>query len=397
MKQKKRVVDSCFRSASPEIFVSSAAFFIISLTLFLVGCAPAARTVQPAAGMQDEAVRAEATKQKEAAFATHMKRVAHVFDTAFPLLAEAAALDPSQGVPTCGFFVHNIESYSADFRDAAARYFNVDKQIAVSYVHPQFPAAAAGLRVGDNILSIKGKPLAGATKEELKKILAEMKPVGGNPLDLTIDRNGEVIQMNIEGKSYCSFPVLLFTSDNVNAFSDGKHILLTTGMYRMTQTDEELAFILSHEIAHNLMKHGKQKAEKAAPGTVLDVALAITLGINTRGAFGNMVAAPYSKDFEKEADYVGLYLAARAGYDISEAANFWRRMAVEHPSSIERSYSNTHPTTPERFVAIERTIKEINEKKQLGMPLIPDTKMPGPSAQPPPSSNTESPLHGSDK
>jgi predicted Zn-dependent protease len=128
------------------------------------------------------------------------------------------------------------------------------------------------------------------------------------------------------------------------------------------------------------MKHRKQRDEKAAPGTILDFAIAITLGINTHGTFGNMASAPYSKDFESEADYVGLYLAARAGYDISESANFWRRMAVENPASIEKSYSNTHPSSPERFLAIEKAVNEINGKKQLGMPLVPNIK-PKPAAK----------------
>jgi predicted Zn-dependent protease len=157
----------------------------------------------------------------------------------------------------------------------------------------------------------------------------------------------------------------------------------------MTQSDAELALILSHEIAHNLLGHRRQTAEKAAPGTLLDVAIGLTTGIHTHGAFARMVSEPYSKNFEREADYVGLYLAARAGFDISESANFWRRFSIENPASIERSYSNTHPSSPERFLAIENAVKEINNKKQLGMPLIPDIKI-KPPANPSSSGDSES-------
>lgn len=386
MKEKKRIIDLHFHLVSYVTFVLAAAIFIVPMTSLLSGCAP---TSKPG-GVQDEAVRTEARMQKEAAFATAMKRHDHVYTIAFPLLAEASALNPDEAEPTCGFLIHSLESYRENFREAAVRYWNLDKQIAVRYVAPQFPAASCGLCAGDRITSINGKPVAGATLEDLKKTVAEMKPVEGKPLELAVNRNGEVIQMNIEGKSYCPYPVFLFTSDKINAFSDGKNILLTTGMYRMAQTDEELAVILSHEIAHNLMKHRKQLAEKAAPGTVLDVIVSVALGVSTNGTFGNMVAASYSKDFEREADYVGLYLTARAGYDISDAANLWRRMAIEHPSTIENSYSSSHPSNPERFIAIEKAVKEINEKKQLGVPLVPNIK-PKKFPKSPPSQQTEWP------
>ncbi len=386
MRNKKKKAYLPSHSASLESFLT-VAVSVICVILLVAGCAPT-NTSLSAGGIQDEAVRAEARKQKEAAFAMHMKRQEHAFSIAFPLLAEAAALAPDEGESACGFLIHTIESYREDFREAAAQYYNLDKQVAVRYVHPQFPAAEAGLCVGDKIVSMNGKSLVGITREEYKKIGGELKPVNGKPLELTVNRNGETIPMSIGGKPFCQYPVLLFSHDKINAFSDGKYIILTTGMYRMAQKDEELALVLAHEIAHNFLKHRKQKEQKAAPGTILDFAVAITLGINTHGAIGNMVAAPYSREFEREADYVGLYLAARVGYDISDSANFWRRMAIEDPSSIEKAYSNTHPSSPERYLAIEKAVQEINEKKQLGMPLVPNIK-PKPSATRTSSENSD--------
>jgi membrane-associated protease RseP (regulator of RpoE activity) len=173
-----------------------------------------------------------------------MKRQEHVYRIAYPLLAEAAVLNPDEAELTCGLLVHNIESYREDFREAAGQYYNLDKQIAVRFVHPQFPAACAGVCNGDKIVSINGKAIAGTTQEDLKKVVAELKPAGGKPLDMAVSRNGEVTQLSIEGKSYCPYPVLLFTGDKINAFSDGKYIILTTGIYRMAQTDEERWFYL---------------------------------------------------------------------------------------------------------------------------------------------------------
>jgi predicted Zn-dependent protease len=88
-----------------------------------------------------------------------------------------------------------------------------------------------------------------------------------------------------------------------------------------------------------------------------------------------MGAGVYSKEFEFEADYMGLYLAARANLDIGNAANLWRKMAVTSPGSInEKSYFASHPSSPERFLTMDKTIEEIKAKKASGTPLVPDNK-----------------------
>ena len=76
--------------------------------------------------------------------------------------------------------------------------------------------------------------------------------------------------------------------------------------------------------------------------------------------------------FEQEADYVGMYFMERAGYNSTGVADFWRRYAAESPKSVSKR--TTHPTSPERFIAIERTHREIAHKKAAGQPLIPNLK-----------------------
>lgn len=78
-----------------------------------------------------------------------------------------------------------------------------------------------------------------------------------------------------------------------------------------------------------------------------------------------------SVDFEREADYIGVYFAERAGYDTSNAIELWRNMAVEFSgSAIEKR--NTHPATAERFVYLQKTHDEIKAKRQNNQPLIPE-------------------------
>ncbi|MCM8804868.1 MAG: M48 family metalloprotease, partial [Candidatus Omnitrophica bacterium] len=75
------------------------------------------------------------------------------------------------------------------------------------------------------------------------------------------------------------------------------------------------------------------------------------------------------KEFEKEADYLGTYIAAVSGYDITNAANLWRKMAAEYPGSTKDIFLATHPSSPERYILIEKTVKEIKEKQEKGLPL----------------------------
>jgi predicted Zn-dependent protease len=108
-------------------------------------------------------------------------------------------------------------------------------------------------------------------------------------------------------------------------------------------------------------------------GAVVDVAAA-SQGINTdfasEGAkLGGMV---FSQDFEREADYVGLYVLALAGRPYDAAANLWRQIGAANPNSIK--FATSHPTTAERFVRLDTWRGEISKKIALGQTLQPEMK-----------------------
>jgi len=175
-----------------------------------------------------------------------------------------------------------------------------------------------------------------------------------------------------DSKNGCYFPVKLATDDNLGAYTDGKNIYIHSGMLRFVESDAELAFILAHEISHNVLSHLSKKKGNALLGSALDILLIAATGVNTQGAFGKAGANAYSQGFEAEADYLGLYIAAEAGYDITSAPIFWRRMAIEHPSAIIARYDSTHPSTPERFVGLTSSVNEISDKLASGLVLVPN-------------------------
>ena len=180
-------------------------------------------------------------------------------------------------------------------------------------------------------------------------------------------------------KRSCYYYFDILRNDDLNARADGRSIIVNSGMIRFTENDDELAGILGHELAHNLMAHLDATRNNALAGGVVGLmvdAIAASQGVSTNGDFTRtgMEAGvlSYSIPFEQEADYIGLYIMARAGYNPARAPYLWRRMSLEYPDTIYSA--KTHPSNAARFVALQKTIDEIAYKRKHRLPLLPDVK-----------------------
>ncbi len=166
--------------------------------------------------------------------------------------------------------------------------------------------------------------------------------------------------------------------ETLNAYAGGKVVKITPAMVRFTKDNNELAYIIAHEFAHNMMRHVASKKQNVAAGLLIGVladAVAASQGVQMGGnSFSNIGAQAgvmaYSPAFEQEADYIALYMLARAGYDYEDVPQLWRRMSLNDKKSIY--FGATHPSNAERFVIMKKAIDEINLKKTSGMPLYPE-------------------------
>lgn len=170
----------------------------------------------------------------------------------------------------------------------------------------------------------------------------------------------------------CVYSLELLDNSELNAKADGEKIYINSGMVRFLESDDEIAIVMGHEMAHNMLDHINKKMGSMLLGAIVDGLIQGATGVSTGGAFQNAGAMAYSQEYEEEADYLGLYLASRAGYDIGVAPTLWRRMGIESPGSIAHNYSGTHPSTPERSVALRNAITEIELKKGQGLALLPN-------------------------
>jgi predicted Zn-dependent protease len=156
--------------------------------------------------------------------------------------------------------------------------------------------------------------------------------------------------------------VNLLKSDEVNAFCmPGGRIAFYTGIIdKLRLTDDEIAAVMGHEIAHALREHGRDRQTKATTtGLVTGIGGALAsawLGYDVRGianAGGKLVVLGFSRDEEREADLVGLDIAARSGYDPRAGVALWNKMAALNSSGAPITLLSTHPGGRERIEQIE--------------------------------------------
>ncbi len=163
--------------------------------------------------------------------------------------------------------------------------------------------------------------------------------------------------------------VNVLTSKDINAWCmPGGKIAVYTGLIdRLKLTDDELAAVMGHEIAHALREHarermGRQMATQTATA-VGSIALEIFTGVHIdpqiAGTFTQaMFVLPNSRENEQEADLIGIELAARAGYDPRAAITLWQKMAKDGGGQPPE-WLSTHPSHETRLRELQNDVQKV--------------------------------------
>lgn len=163
----------------------------------------------------------------------------------------------------------------------------------------------------------------------------------------------------------------VFDADGtINAFAlPGGKVGVYSGLLRLAKTDDELAFVMGHEIAHVTSRHGAQRATEE-----LGVALgAVVVSETTKdsknrelilAAYGlgaTTGTLAYSRFHESESDYIGLRFTAYAGYDPRAAVDFWKKMAEASAKSGGKppAFFSTHPSDDKRIADLKARLPEV--------------------------------------
>ncbi len=167
----------------------------------------------------------------------------------------------------------------------------------------------------------------------------------------------------------------LIESDQVNAWCmPGGKVAFYTGIMPICKTDDGIAVVMSHEISHAIAEHGNERMSQSLiaqlGGAGLSVALkeqpqlTQQLAMAAFGAGAQIgVLLPYSRLQESEADELGLYFMAIAGYDPYEAPRFWERMQTNSGGNAPPEFLSTHPAPDTRIKNMEKNIPKALEYK----------------------------------
>ena len=167
----------------------------------------------------------------------------------------------------------------------------------------------------------------------------------------------------------------LVRDKEVNAFCmPGGKIVVYDGLLKLVASDDELAVVLGHEVAHAVAKHSNERMSQQMLASAGGAAVAIGLAASgkstatasvAQGVFGlgaqYGVMLPFSRKHESEADYMGLVLLTMAGYDPDAAVPFWKKMAASGGSKPPAILSS-HPSDAKRIADIQKALPEIKAK-----------------------------------
>jgi hypothetical protein len=259
-----------------------------------------------------------------------------------------------------GFALHDLSQYAAGDRPAVSRAFGLDAGPGVLALADSGPAARAGLRSNDIVLRLDGVALpggnlsSGPSFDRMEQILTMLDDaLADGAVQIGVRRDGTAMTIALQAERGCATRFQLIPSRRLNAAADGRYVQLTSAIADYVTDDQELAAVIAHELAHNVLRHRAR----------LDAA-----GIS-RGFLGNFGRnARLIRETEAEADRLSIYLLDRAGYDPEAAVRFWERFGRRGLNFIG---SPTHGNWRTRVAMLRAEIENVRRARVAGETPMP--------------------------
>lgn len=257
-----------------------------------------------------------------------------------------------------GFAVHDLSQYAGQARRALAA-TPLGQGPAVLALVPGGPVAVAGLRHDDVILAADGVPLPRAPRDvensfaPTERIIAALERAFGDGRATLAVRRGEMEQtIEVPAALGCASRFQVLPSARLAALADGRWVQLTSTIAAFAADDQELAGLIAHELAHNILRHRVRLNEAG-----IDRGLLQHFGRNAR----------LTRQTELEADRFAVYLLARAGFDPRALIRVWNRLAPRTASL----FGGTHPRWRDRIAAVQVEIAEVERLRAAGHDIRP--------------------------
>ena len=238
------------------------------------------------------------------------------------------------------------------------------------------PALADGVEIGKPSVMSKLVP-AKQVESQAQQQYGQLLQQAAGKKALAPDKHPQVVRLRAIAKKLIPFAerfnprakewrweVNLIGSNQINAFCmPGGKIAFYTGILdQLKLTDDEVAMVMGHEIAHALREHARERMAKSMATDVGTTLLGELVGGGRySGLFkmgGNLLTLKFSRSDESEADVVGLDLAARAGFNPRAGITLWQKMsAASQNGNLE--FLSTHPSGDHRIREIEAQLPKV--------------------------------------
>lgn len=267
-----------------------------------------------------------------------------------------------------GITLHSASQYEPAYRAAAMAAFALgDGGPGIQTVARGSPAWTSGIRPGDTLISLAGKEFAPASSParrsgkasyaETDAAMARLETLPpSRPVAIRIRRDGAPIDLALTPAPACASRFELATGNALNANSNGNVVQVFGRLALTFSRDEDLALVMAHELAHNVLGHNQAIRKHRLP---------------TGAAAAFSGKGKILRDFERQADRLGIFMTARAGYAYAHAPEFWRNLSAS--AGLGAWIASSHPTPGNRQANAATVVAEIEALKSRGEPLIPDT------------------------
>jgi hypothetical protein len=259
-----------------------------------------------------------------------------------------------------GFALHGLEQYGPADRKAAASSFRLGSPVGVIAVVADSPADRAGLRADDQLISVNGRKLPSLPTDATTPTNARVKATRNALLAEMAEGEVSLVVARADGERVvrftadvgCRSTIELVPGDVVNASADGQSVIISAGLLERCATDGDLAFVIAHELAHNLLHHpAKLTGVGASEKGLLSTSKPGTAGMRRT---------------EEDADRLGASLAMAAGYDLGSTASFLRSLPDQGDGDAT---SSTHPALGRRLALLAAVIADFGSSSPSGDPV----------------------------
>ena len=186
-----------------------------------------------------------------------------------------------------------------------------------------------------------------------------------------VNRIGQNLVRSSDAK--VPFHIKVIDNDEVNAFAlPGGYLFINTGIIRLAQDEAELAGVMAHEIAHVAARHGTRQATRGQVVNLASIPLIFLggwTGYGIRQAAGLAVPVTFlkfSRNFERDADFLGVQYLYKAGYDPLGMVQFFERIKAQKKKKEKGGIAaafRSHPLTKDRIKRVQKTIDELLAEK----------------------------------